>query len=424
MTQGSLYRNIFRFRVPLFISNLLQVIFNMSDIAVVGRFAGSAALGSVGSCAILTALFTGLLIGLGSGINAIAARYIGAGDKDKTQKTVHCSLMISLLYGVLVTVVGLLSAKGLLVLLNTKAELLDGAVLYLMVYLLGTPALAVYNYGNGILSAGGDSKRPLYYLLAAGILNIVLNLFFVIVCRMNVLGVALASVISQYLSAILILMRLLTCKEDYALSIKKIGWEKEITKTVLLLGLPAGLQNAIFSLANLFIQAAVNSFDTVMVAGNSAAANADSLIYGMMSAFYVACTTFMGQNYGAGEKGPDAEKLYDQYALRFPVRPCRRSAASFIWQTVFVPVYRRTGGNRGGNETAFHYGRFLLRFCLYGLHNRGRQRNWKNRSADCCGNNGFLRVPDHMDLYGFCIFSYHSVAVSAVCVFLAGDSHF
>lgn len=302
MTQGSLYRNIFRFSVPLIFSNLLQVIFNMSDIAVVGRFAGSAALGSVGSCAILTALFTGLLIGLGSGINAIAARYIGAGDKDKTQKTVHCSLMISLLYGVLVTVVGLLSAKGLLVLLNTKAELLDGAVLYLMVYLLGTPALAVYNYGNGILSAGGDSKRPLYYLLAAGILNIVLNLFFVIVCRMNVLGVALASVISQYLSAILILMRLLTCKEDYALSIKKIGWEKEITKTVLLLGLPAGLQNAIFSLANLFIQAAVNSFDTVMVAGNSAAANADSLIYGMMSAFYVACTTFMGQNYGAGKK--------------------------------------------------------------------------------------------------------------------------
>ena len=146
MTQGSLYRNIFRFSVPLILSNLLQVIFNMSDIAVVGRFAGSAALGSVGSCAILTALFTGLLIGLGSGINAIAARYIGAGDKDKTQKTVHCSLMISLLYGVLVTVVGLLSAKGLLVLLNTKAELLDGAVLYLMVYLLGTPALAVYNY--------------------------------------------------------------------------------------------------------------------------------------------------------------------------------------------------------------------------------------------------------------------------------------
>ena len=129
--------------------------------------------------------------------------------------------MISLLYGVLVTVVGLLSAKGLLVLLNTKAELLDRAVLYLMVYLLGTPALAVYNYGNGILSAGRGFKRPLYYLLAAGILNIVLNLFFVIVCCMNVLGVALASVISQYLSAILILMRLLTCKEDYALSIKR-----------------------------------------------------------------------------------------------------------------------------------------------------------------------------------------------------------
>lgn len=161
-----------------------------------------------------------------------------------------------------------------------------------------------------------------------------------------------------------------------------------------------------------------------MVAGNSAAANADSLIYGMMSAFYVACTTFMGQNYGAGKKDR-MQKSYMISMLYAFLFALAAGALLLLFGRPFLSLFTgEPGGNRGGNETAFHYGRFLLRFCLYGLHNRSRQRNRKNRSADCCGNNGFLRVPDHMDLYGFCIFSYHSVVVSAVCVFLAGDSRF
>ena len=302
MTDGSLWRNIFIFSIPLMCSNLLQVLFNMSDIAVVGQFAGKEALGAVGSCATAVSLFTGLMIGMGGGINAIAARYEGAGDRLRIGKTVHSSLLISLIFGFSIMALGLLLIDKLLIMLNTKDELLADAILYMRVYLLGTPALAVYNFGSGILSAAGDSKRPLYYLFAAGIVNIVLNLFFVIVCNLSVLGVALASAISQYLSALLILRRLFTCGTEYALSLREMRIDGVITKTVLMLGLPTALQNAIFAVANLFIQAAVNSFDTLMVEGNSAAANADALIYDMMAAFYVACTTFMGQNLGAGKK--------------------------------------------------------------------------------------------------------------------------
>lgn len=290
------------FSIPLALSSLLQVLFNMSDIAVVGHFAGPLALGSVGSCATLVTLFTGLLIGMGGGINAIAARFMGAGDNDKVKKTVHTSLILSLIYGIIVMILGLIFARSILAIIGTKDELMDGAVLYMMVYLTGTPAMAIYNFGNGILSAKGDSRRSLYYLLSAGILNIVLNLFFVIVCNMSVLGVALASSISQYLSAFLVILHMFRAKANYSISLKELRIEPQIFKSIALLGITSGLQNAIFSVANLFIQSAVNTFDTTMVEGNSAAANADALIYDIMNAFYIACTTFIAQNYGAGNR--------------------------------------------------------------------------------------------------------------------------
>lgn len=302
ITQGSLPKNILMFSIPLAISSLLQVLFNMSDIAVVGHFAGPSALGSVGSCTTLVTLFTGLLIGMGGGINAIAARFMGAGDDDKVKKTVHTSLILSLIYGLIVMILGLVFARSILTIIGTKDELMDGAVLYMTVYLTGTPAMAIYNFGNGILSAKGDSRRSLYYLLSAGILNIVLNLFFVIVCNMSVLGVALASSISQYLSAFLVLLHMFRAKANYSISLKELRIEPQIFKNIALLGITSGLQNAIFSVANLFIQSAVNTFDTTMVEGNSAAANADALIYDIMNAFYIACTTFIAQNYGAGKR--------------------------------------------------------------------------------------------------------------------------
>ena len=301
LTEGPLARQILIVSLPLALSNLLQVLFNMSDVAVVGRFAGSTALGAVGSTSIFVTLFTGFLIGLGNGINVLVARFYGARNAESVHKTVHSALLVSLLAGVLLLVVGLFGSPALLRLLNTKEDLLPGAILYLRVYFLGMPALALYNYGNAVFSAIGETQKPLRYLSLAGVLNILLNLFFVIVCRLDVAGVALASTIAQCVSAGLILRALTRVQDSYALHLREVRFDPIMTRRVLMLGLPAGFQNAIFAIANLFIQAGVNSFDSLMVKGNSAAANADALIYDAMAAFYMACASFMSQNYGAGK---------------------------------------------------------------------------------------------------------------------------
>ena len=301
LTEGPLARQILIVSLPLALSNLLQVLFNMSDVAVVGRFAGSTALGAVGSTSIFVTLFTGFLIGLGNGINVLVARFYGARNAESVHKTVHSALLVSLLAGVLLLVVGLFGSPALLRLLNTKEDLLPGAILYLRVYFLGMPALALYNYGNAVFSAIGETQKPLRYLSFAGVLNILLNLFFVIVCRLDVAGVALASTIAQCVSAGLILRALTRVQDSYALHLREVRFDSIMTRRVLMLGLPAGFQNAIFAIANLFIQAGVNSFDSLMVKGNSAAANADALIYDAMAAFYMACASFMSQNYGAGK---------------------------------------------------------------------------------------------------------------------------
>ena len=301
LTEGPLARQILIVSLPLALSNLLQVLFNMSDVAVVGRFAGSTALGAVGSTSIFVTLFTGFLIGLGNGINVLVARFYGARNAESVHKTVHSALLVSLLAGVLLLVVGLFGSPALLRLLNTKEDLLPGAILYLRVYFLGMPALALYNYGNAVFSAIGETQKPLRYLSFAGVLNILLNLFFVIVCRLDVAGVALASTIAQCVSAGLILRALTRVQDSYALHLREVRFDPLMTRRVLMLGLPAGFQNAIFAIANLFIQAGVNSFDSLMVKGNSAAANADALIYDAMAAFYMACASFMSQNYGAGK---------------------------------------------------------------------------------------------------------------------------
>ena len=306
LTEGPLAKQIFLVSLPLALSNLLQVLFNMSDVAVVGRFAGSTALGAVGSTSTLVTLFTGFLIGLSNGINVLVARFYGARHPKDVEKTVHSAAIISAVAGVALLLIGLLGSPAMLRLLNTKEDLLPGAILYLRVYFLGMPALALYNFGNAVFSSIGDTKKPLMYLSIAGALNIALNLFFVIVCDLSVVGVALASAISQCVSAFLILRALTRVQDCYALDAHKLQLDPVQAKSILALGVPAGLQNAIFAIANLFIQAGVNSFDSLMVKGNSAAANADGLIYDCMAAFYMACASFMSQNYGAGR--PDRVK--------------------------------------------------------------------------------------------------------------------
>lgn len=247
LTHGPLVQQIILFSLPLMATNVLQVLFNMSDVAVVGQFAGPEALGSVGSTSILVSLFTGFLIGMGSGVNVVVARYIGA----RHDQDVH---------------------------------------------------EAVFNFGNAVLSAAGDTKKPLYFLSMAGVINILLNLFFVIVCHLAAAGVALASIISQYISAALVILSLRRSGSVVRLERSMLRIEPHKARQVLSLSIPAGLQNAIFAIANLFIQAGVNSFDELMVEGNAAAANADALVYDVMAAIYTACSSFMSQNYGAGKR--------------------------------------------------------------------------------------------------------------------------
>ena len=301
LTAGPLGRQILVFSLPLVLSNLLQAVFNMTDIAVVGRFTGSQALGSVGSTTIFITLMTGFLIGLGGGVNVLVARFYGAEQPRDVEKSVHSALLVCLAAGVLLLAVGVAFSPALMRLLGTKPDLIDGAILYLRIYFLGMPAMAIYNFGNGVFSAVGDTRKPLVYLTIAGVLNVGLDLFFVIVWKMSVAGAALATILSQYLSAFLILRALARTEGCYGLQREKLRLDPAMTRSILGLGVPAGCQNAIFALANLFIQASINTFDTVVVSGNAAAANADPLVYDVMAAFYTACASFMSQNYGAGK---------------------------------------------------------------------------------------------------------------------------
>lgn len=301
MTEGRLGRQIITFSLPLMFTNLLQMLFSMVDLAVVGRFSSSAAMGSVGSTTTLVFLFTGFLMGLGSGVNVLVATHFGARSEKNVRESVSTSFFVCLTAGLLMLALGLIFARPLLELLNTRDDLIDGAELYLRIYFLGMPAAALYNYGNGVLNAIGDTKTPLIYLSVAGVLNVILDLAFVIGLGMSTDGVALASMLSQCVSAGLIVRSLMRSTDIYRLNLRELRFYRDKASHVLSIGVPAGLQNAIFSVANLFIQAGVNSFSTVVVEGNSAAGNVDNLVYAVMNAFYIACSSFVGQNFGAGK---------------------------------------------------------------------------------------------------------------------------
>ena len=249
----------------------------------------------------------------------LAARFYGARDTKRFGQLLHTAALLSLGLGILLSILGVTLTRPILQLLRTKEDLIDGAVLYLRIYLLGMPGLAVYNYGSAILSALGDTRRPLRFLTLAGILNVILNLFFVLVVKMAVAGVALASILSQYLSAVLIVLALIHNDAPFALCRSQLRLHRDSALEIIRLGIPAGLQNCIFALANLFIQVGVNSFSSTMVAGNSAAANADSLIYDVMAAFYTACASFMGQNYGARNRERVKKSYFISLAYSFAI---------------------------------------------------------------------------------------------------------
>ena len=282
MCNGPLLGKILIFAVPLMLSGILQLLFNAADIIVVGRFSGSHALAAVGSTSALINLLVNVFIGLSVGTNVLIAQYYGAKDRKNISETVHTSVLISLI----LVFVGVALAKPILKLMGTPDDVLNQAVLYIRIYFLGMPVTMLYNFGAAILRAIGDTKRPLYFLSIAGVVNVVLNLIFVIAFDMGVAGVALATVISQVISAALV-VRCLVCMDGICrLNLKKLHIHRDKLMRMVQIGLPAGMQGAIFSLSNVLIQSSVNSFGSVAMAGNTAAANIEGFVYNSMNAVH------------------------------------------------------------------------------------------------------------------------------------------
>lgn len=301
MCNGPIFPKMLRFAIPLMCSSVLQLLFNATDIVVVGRFAGDNSLAAVGSTTSLINLLVNIFIGFSVGVNVLVARYYGAKQKQELKRTVHTAIGLSILSGIILTVTGIIFAKQLLYLMDTPKEVLELAAVYLKIYFCGMVANMIYNFGSAILRAVGDTKRPMYYLLFAGCVNVVFNLFFVIILKMDVAGVGLATVISQCISAFLILRCLIKENGDIHLSLKEVSLNRGIVIKILRIGLPAGFQGVVFSLSNVVIQASVNSFGSVVMAGNAAAANIEGFVYVSMNAYHQAALSFMGQNIGAGK---------------------------------------------------------------------------------------------------------------------------
>lgn len=299
MCNGPLLGKILVFYFPLMLSGILQLLFNAADIAVAGQFAGNEALAAVGSTSSLTNLLVNLFIGLSVGANVLVARFYGAGQTDELKGMVQTAIATSVIGGIILIFVGFFISKPALLLMGTPDNVISHSVVYMRIYFAGMPFMMAYNFGAAILRAVGDTKRPLYYLLLAGIVNVILNLVFVIVFSMGVAGVATATVISQAISAFLVLRCLVKSDSVYRLELKGIRIHKDKLLKMIQIGLPAGLQGALFSISNVLIQSSVNSFGSDAMAGNTAGSNVEGFVYTAMNAFYQAAISFCGQNYGA-----------------------------------------------------------------------------------------------------------------------------
>ena len=303
LLHGSLWNKILWFALPLAASSILQQLFNSADVAVVGRFAGSEALAAVGSNGPIINLLVNIFVGLSVGANVMIARFLGEGNQSQVRKAVHTTVLIALVSGLIIMTLGLIITRPILQLIATPSDIIDLSTLYLRIYFLGMPFMMLYNFGSAILRSRGDTKTPFICLLISGIINVLLNLFFVIVCKLSVAGVGLATVISNVISASLILWFLIRDKGVLKVELRQLKIDVDILKSIAKIGLPAGLQGVVFSLSNICIQSALNTLGSATMAGSAAALNFEYFVYFLLNAFTQACVTFTGQNYGAGEYG-------------------------------------------------------------------------------------------------------------------------
>ena len=338
MLNGSIFDKILLFALPLAISSILQQLFNSVDVAVVGRFASSEALAAVGSNSSVISLLINLFVGISVGANVVIANYIGQGKTEKIQDAVHTVMIISLISGVFLLVLGLMIARPILEIMGTPENVIDLAVLYLHIYFLGMPFLMIYNFGAAVLRSKGDTKRPLYCLIISGVINACLNLLFVIVFKLSVAGVAIATVIADGVSAVLIIYFLMNEEETIRLRLNKLKIKKSELIKVIKIGVPAGLQGVVFSVSNVCIQTAINSFGSDAVAGSATALNFEYFTYFTISAFVQAAVTFTSQNYGA-RNFKRCKKIF-VYSMISSVVICGLMSAIFVvGRDFFAEIY-------------------------------------------------------------------------------------
>lgn len=301
MCNGTIMDKLISFSIPLMLSGILQLLFNAVDIIVVGRFTGSQALAAVGSTTALINVFTNLFIGVSLGANVLAARFYASGHKKEMSETVHTSILFALLSGIVMVFVGLFFSRAALELMDTPADVIDQSALYMQIYFAGMPFFMLYNYGAAILRAVGDTKRPLFFLVIAGVVNAGLNLFLVIVLHMGVAGVAIATVIAQMISCMLVLRCLYQSTGSYQLRFSRLTLKWTYLKQIFQVGIPAGIQSTVINFSNVLLQSSVNSFGSVAMAGYTAANNIFGFLFAAVNSITQACMSFTSQNYGVGK---------------------------------------------------------------------------------------------------------------------------
>lgn len=392
MTEGPIFKKLLQFSIPLIFSSLLQLLFNAADIVVVGRFAGDNSLAAVGSTGSLINLLVNLFMGLGVGANVVAAHYFGAGKNKEVSDTVHTTILLAIYSGIILTIIGVFGSRKILELMQAPTEVLELASLYLKIYFAGITASLVYNFGASLLRAKGDTKRPLYILTVAGVINVILNLIFVICFNLDVAGVAWATVISQCFAAIMVIV--IMCKDDdeFNLNLKKLSINNHIFTKIVKIGVPAGFQGIMFSFSNVIIQSSVNSFGATLIAGNSAACNLEGFIYTSMNGFSQGTLTFCSQNMGARKIDRIKKVVYESQISIFVI--------GAVLGAVFLVFGRQLLGIYTTSEVVIDAGmsRLWIIFTTYFL------CGMMDSMANSIRGIGHSFLPVIMTLLGACIF--------------------
>ena len=394
MLNGNLFSGILMFAIPLAASSILQQLFNSVDVAVVGHFAQNRAVATaaVGSNGSVINLIINLFVGISVGANVVISNYIGRGERKKANSCVHTAMTIAIISGVFLLFLGLFIARPLLELMSTPEDVLPYAVQYLHIYFLGMPFIIVYNFGSAILRCIGDTRRPLYCLIISGVLNAALNLFLVIAFHMDVAGVAIATVISNIVSASLVCVFLLREKSEITFSIRKMGIRRDDLVRMLRIGVPAGLQSMLFSISNVFIQSVLNRFGTSVVAGSAVTLNFENFSYYIISAFSQACVTFTSQNIGAS-RVDRCKKIFRLSMLMSVILSLIMNYTFFFGRGFFIYLFT-------SDETVAYYAAIRMLYILapYFL------INTYEISGAALRGMGYSLTPAMMSVFGTCIF--------------------